>query len=185
MTASTSITYKIDCSYDSIPVTDSPTVVIDNKLKSLFNKIIPISNVSIDSSGNCSRLWSLSNETFLATVCDTNGNLHVINQNKIISPYSNKNISTILPKFKQLPNAKWNFHYNCVNKELIVLPHLQAGSVDDIAVQSEQTKTKKVKIGRHLFVVYKSPLINIAFSREMKSRSVFYLLHNLCLGNHS
>lgn len=144
MTASTSITYKIDCSHDSIPVTDCQTVVIDNKLKSLFNKLIPISNTSIDSSGNCSRLWSLSNETFLATVCDTNGNLHLINQNKIISPYSHKHISTVLPKFKQLPNAKWNLHYNCVNKELIVLPHLQAGAVDDIAVQSEQTKTKKV-----------------------------------------
>lgn len=145
MTASTSITYKIDGCHDSIHIGDYKSIAIDNKLRSLFNELIPISNLSIDSYGNCSRLWSLSNETFLATVCDTNGNLHVINQNKIISPYSNKDISTVLPKFKQLPNAKWNLHYNCVNKELIILPHLQAGAVDDIAaVQSERTKIKQI-----------------------------------------
>lgn len=144
MTVSNSLTYKIYGCYDSTQTGDYQSVAIDNKLRSLFNKLIPISNVSIDSYGNCSRLWSLSNKTFLATVCDISGNLHLINQNKIISPYSHKHISTILPKFKQLPNAKWDLHYNCINKELIVLPHLQAGAVDDIAVQSELTKTKKV-----------------------------------------
>lgn len=144
MTVDTSIVYKLYGSDNSTKYEYYESTALDNKLRNLFSKLIPISNVSIDSYGNCSRLWSLSNEVFLATVSDAEGKLHLISEDNITTPYSNKSIFTVLQKFRDLPNARWDLNYNFIKKELIILPHLQAGALDDIIVQNENLKTKQV-----------------------------------------
>jgi hypothetical protein len=63
------------------------------KLISLFKGMVPISNETTDYQGNRSRLWALTNGTFLGTVSHSHREPLIVPSDKILNFCTNKPIS--------------------------------------------------------------------------------------------
>jgi hypothetical protein len=95
--------------------------------------MIPISNETTDNQGNRSRLWVLTDETFLGTVSHFNGKISIILSDKIINFCTNRPVS--LESLRKLQKSQVDLAYVPEKKELIISPHWRADGKDDLIAQ--------------------------------------------------